>query len=324
MKKTNLPIQKMVERNRAGLAKQDAWARNTEAKNVTWMDRLTIEELSYGEGERQKLDLIYREKWAKKPLLIYIHGGGFIAGSKEARRTYCGLFADHGFLVANLEYSLAPEAPYPHAIGEIAQAIDFILDHAEAYGIDTNRITVAGESAGGYYAMFAAELGKDKTLLTKLGLPEMRHMEYDVKACLLNCPCTDIKLTATSGFPDAGLMTRAFVGASLEEIKAGDLDVELAQKSPLTYVTADFPPCFLIYGQFDQLRFNALALAGRLREKGVRHRLYKSTGIFYGQHTTTMIFKGKKAFDCFDAILAFLNDVFPGQKDAAPRKDNAE
>lgn len=306
MKKKNLSLQEQAEANRRSLAKQDAWARNTEAKNVTWMERLTVEELSYGEGARQKLDLIYRDKAAVRPLLIYIHGGGYVAGTKEARRSYCGIYADHGFAVANLEYTLAPEAAYPAAIGEIARAIDFVLDRAAEYGIDAAHIAVAGESAGGYYAMYAALMAKDKGLLPKLGLAPMRHTDYDVKACLLNCPCTDLKLTATSGFPAADLFMKAYVGRSLQEIKAGTCNAELAGKSPMTYVGADFPPTFLIYGQLDQLRFNALALADRLKEKGVDHFLYKSTGIFYGQHTTTMIFKGKKAFACFEAALAFL------------------
>jgi len=313
MGKKGLTLQEQAKKKRASLAKQDLWARNIEDQNVTWMSRLHIEELSYGGGERQRLDLIFRDKNINKPLLIYIHGGGYVAGTKEAGRNYCGIYADHGYAVANLEYSLAPEEPYPTAIGGIAQAIDFILDHAQDYGIDPDRIAVAGESAGGYYAMFAAEIGKDKTLLPKLGLPEMRHAQFDVKACLLNCPCTDLKLTATSGFPNADMMMRAFIGRSLKEIRTGKYDAELAEKSPLTYVTANFPPTFLIYGQLDQLRFNALALEDRLREKGVQHQLYKSTGIFYGQHTTTMIFKGKKAFACFEAANAFLKRVLPNK-----------
>lgn len=308
MIKKKLSLQDQAEANRRSLVKQDAWARNTEAKNVTWMERLTIEELSYGDGARQKLDLIYRDKAAVKPLLIYIHGGGYVAGTKEARRSYCGIYADHGFAVANLEYTLAPEAAYPAAIGEIARAIDFVLDKAAEYGIDPARIAVAGESAGGYYAMYAALMAKNKSLLSRLGLAPMRHAEYDVKACILNCPCTDLKLTALSGFPAADLFMQAYVGRSLAEIKAGACDEELKEKSPLTYVEADFPPTFLIYGQLDQLRFNALALADRLKGKGVDHTLYKSTGIFYGQHTTTMIFKGKKAFTCFEAAMEFMRE----------------
>ena len=62
MKKNNLSLQEQAEANRRSLDKQNAWARNTEAKNVTWMERLTVEELAYGESARQKLDLIYREK----------------------------------------------------------------------------------------------------------------------------------------------------------------------------------------------------------------------------------------------------------------------
>ena len=181
-----------------------------------------------------------------------------------------------------------------------------MLDRAAEYGIDASRIAVAGESAGGYYAMYAALMAKDKSLLSRLGLAPLRHADYDVKACILNCPCTDLKLTALSGFPAADLFMQAYVGRALAEIKTGVCDAELSEKSPMTYVEENFPPTFLIYGQLDQLRFNALALAERLKGKGVVHTLYKSTGIFYGQHTTTMIFKGKKAFTCFEAALGFL------------------
>ncbi|MDY6335028.1 MAG: hypothetical protein SPL56_09525 [Lachnospiraceae bacterium] len=98
---------------------------------------------------------------------------------------------------------------------------------------------------------------------------------------------------------------QAFASRSLADIKTRAFDAELSEKSPMTYVEASFPPTFLIYGQLDQLRLNALA--DGLKEKGVNHTLYKSTGIFYGQHTTTMIFKGKKAFACFEAAMNFLN-----------------
>ncbi len=302
----NKNLQEQAEANRKNLAKQDAWAHDMEAKNVTWMKSLTIEEFAYGSGDRQKLDLIYRNKQDRKPLLIYIHGGGYVAGQKEARRNYCGIYASQGFAVANIEYTLAPEAPYPTAIGEIAQAIDWVLDKAAEYNIDVGHIAVGGESAGGYYAMYAALLAKDKYLLERLGFEPMHHSEYDVKACILNCPCTHLKLTALSGFPEAELFMNAYVNLSMDDIKKGNCNDVLDEKSPLTYVEDNFSPTFLIYGQFDKLRNNALALAERFKEKHVRHTLYKGTGIFYGQHTTHMIFKGKKAFKCFEQVMELI------------------
>lgn len=161
-------IEERVRKNRENLSKQDAWARSIE--KTDFMEHVTVEEHSYGDGERERLDYIYtnEEKEFKRPVFFYIHGGGWIAGSKEARRNYCGKFADSGYFVANIEYDLAPEAKFPTAIGQCIRAVDFVLDHAEKYHLDTGRIAVGGESAGVYYAAFVSAISKDKEIILQL------------------------------------------------------------------------------------------------------------------------------------------------------------
>lgn len=308
MKKKMKSIEERVKENRKNLAKQDAWARSVEKSD--FMSRITVEEHAYGNSAREKLDYIYKKGTdVKRPVFFYVHGGGWIAGEKNSRRNYCGKFADNGYFCVNMEYDLAPEKKFPVAIGQCMQAVDYVLDQAEEWNLDTDRIAVGGESAGVYYAAFIAAISKDKTILEKLGLPPMKHLEFDVKVNMFNCAAVELKNMAEKGFPDVDLMVEAYSGYPMKEILAGEHDKEMERLSPISYINAQFPATFMIYGSLDSLRFNTFKMAEKLEQFGVPYKLYKSTGIFYGQHTTTMILKSKKAFRVFDEVVSYMNGI---------------
>ena len=302
-------LEERVRKNRENLSKQDAWARSIE--KTDFMDHVTVEEHSYGEGKRERLDYIYTKacKELKRPLFFYIHGGGWIAGNKESRRNYCGKFADSGYFVVNIEYDLAPEAKFPVAINQCIRAVDYVLDHAEKYHLDTYRIAVGGESAGVYYAAFVSAISKNKEILGELGLPQMRNAKFDVKVNMFNCGAVDFKNMAEKGFPDVDLMLEAFTGYPVKEILAENRKKELEKMLPFSYINENYPPTYMIYGSLDSLRFNTFKMAEKLEQLGVPHKVYKSTGVFYGQHTTTMIFKSTKAFYVFDEVVAYMNQM---------------
>lgn len=302
-------LEERVRKNRENLSKQDAWARSIE--KTDFMDHVTVEEHSYGEGKRERLDYIYTKacKELKRPLFFYIHGGGWIAGNKESRRNYCGKFADSGYFVVNIEYDLAPEAKFPVAINQCIRAVDYVLDHAEKYHLDTDRIAVGGESAGVYYAAFVSAISKNKEILGELGLPQMRNAKFDVKVNMFNCGAVDFKKMAEKGFPDVDLMLEAFTGYPVKEILAENRKKELEKMLPFSYINENYPPTYMIYGSLDSLRFNTFKMAEKLEQLGVPHKVYKSTGVFYGQHTTTMIFKSTKAFYVFDEVVAYMNQM---------------
>ena len=302
-------LEERVRKNRENLSKQDAWARSIE--KTDFMDHVTVEEHSYGEGKRERLDYIYTKacKELKRPLFFYIHGGGWIAGNKESRRNYCGKFADSGYFVVNIEYDLAPEAKFPVAINQCIRAVDYVLDHAEKYHLDTDRIAVGGESAGVYYAAFVSAISKNKEILGELGLPQMRNAKFDVKVNMFNCGAVDFKNMAEKGFPDVDLMLEAFTGYPVKEILAENRKKELEKMLPFSYINENYPPTYMIYGSLDSLRFNTFKMAEKLDQFGVPHKVYKSTGVFYGQHTTTMIFKSTKAFYVFDEVVAYMNQM---------------
>ena len=118
-----------------------------------------IRDVPYGPHPvAHKLD-VYKPAGASGPLpiMLYIHGGGFVVCSKETHRGIALLkAAGPGYLVFNINYRLAPSHPYPAAIEDACMAYRWVVAHAKFYGGDPGRIVVAGESAGGNLALGVA------------------------------------------------------------------------------------------------------------------------------------------------------------------------
>lgn len=89
----------------------------------------------------------------KRPALVFFHGGGWIGGTVYTVENVCKLIAELAdAVVFNVDYSLAPEKPFPNGLNDNYYALKHVYDHAEAYGIDPEKICVGGDSAGGNYA----------------------------------------------------------------------------------------------------------------------------------------------------------------------------
>ena len=83
------------------------------------------------------------------PVLVYLHGGGWVLGSPKTHRHLAFRFAEAGYLVFNVDYRLAPESPFPAAYDDCETALDWVLANAADYGGDASRLAVGGDSAGG-------------------------------------------------------------------------------------------------------------------------------------------------------------------------------
>lgn len=85
-----------------------------------------------------------------RPALVFFHGGGFIGGSPFAVENFCRLVAERAqAVVFNVDYALAPEHKFPQGLEDCSAAVRHVRDHAADYGIDPQKITVGGDSAGG-------------------------------------------------------------------------------------------------------------------------------------------------------------------------------
>ncbi len=130
-------------------------------------DKLAVERnVSYGEDPLQKLDL-WRPQGkppaSGAPIVLFVHGGGFVRGDKGDYDNVPAYFARHGMLGANMNYRLAPKAKYPDATLDVGSAVQWLAANATRYGGDPKRIVVVGHSAG---AAIIASYALDRSIET--------------------------------------------------------------------------------------------------------------------------------------------------------------
>lgn len=104
-----------------------------------------------------------RSKRKNRPCLIFIHGGGFIAGSVDVVENPCkGIAEKADAIVFSVDYRLAPEHPFPAGVNDCMDVVNWVYANAESMGIDPNKIGVAGDSAGGNLAAVCALKDRDE------------------------------------------------------------------------------------------------------------------------------------------------------------------
>lgn len=196
------------------------------------------------------LDL-YRPTKDKKarPLVIYIHGGGWMNGHTRqsgAFSDFPAVLADlsaRGYVVASLEYRLAREAPFPAAIEDVRTAIRFLKANASAYGIDAQHVGIWGGSAGGQLAALAAldcgqsPQGDDNSHATQSDCVQAAVGWYGVY---------DFATMPKSAIPRAE-------NSYLDCVKEACPTERIRAASPAAHVDAKDPPVLLIHGTEDKV-----------------------------------------------------------------------
>ncbi len=220
-----------------------------------------------------RIDIYYNEKAARPaPLLINIHGGAWTHGQKETQTGFKRFFKK-GFAVANVEYRLAADAFAPAAIEDVRCAFLYMIENAEKYNIDTARIVVMGGSAGGHLALM-------------VGLPGYNQL-FD-KECSKVKPVKVAAIIDKYGITD---LTSIPEGRWRNKSALLWLDVNkdnirfLSSISPVTYVTPDNPPVFIVHGDADPVvpyRQSAL-LHEALDRAGVKNIFMTVPGGLHGK-----------------------------------------
>lgn len=118
-------------------------------------DAETMKDIPYADqSDEQQLDLYLPARTGTPiPVVVRIHGGGFISGSKNEGDLYMkDAVLEKGWALADINYRLAPKTTFPEPVRDVRQAVRWLKAHANEYGFDNNRFAAWGESAGGYYA----------------------------------------------------------------------------------------------------------------------------------------------------------------------------
>lgn len=192
-----------------------------------------------------KMDVIYSRQRKKSPCIVWICGGSWLQMSKSAHLAYlCGL-ARCGYVVASVQYRTSNEIKFPGQLEDIKSAIRYLRAHAERYNIDSDRIGVMGESAGGHLAALAALTGDKKEF------DKGQFLEYSSE---VQAACTWYLPSDVSRMPGSDNRDREAAPESLLIGKNASVYTEDALKAcPVHYVSEQAPPFLLLHGLCDQL-----------------------------------------------------------------------
>ncbi len=187
--------------------------------------------LVYHEVEDVKLlaDFYRPASDSRVPIVLMIHGGGWITGTRHQVMIHVNRLTSAGFAVLSIEYRLAPKFKFPAQLDDVQAAIRYIQEQADALNVDANKLVIWGYSAGGHLAALAATNPKE-------GLTRP-------KVCVAGgAPCDFTTL------PEDNATLAPFLGGSRRELP----DVYIAA-SPASHATSDDPPTFFFHGDSDLL-----------------------------------------------------------------------
>lgn len=225
-------------------------------------DVVRYDDICYGTDTKWQMLDVYRPKekaGETLPVIVSVHGGGWVYGDKELYQFYCMSLAQRGFAVVNYTYRLAPEFQYPSSLEDTNLVFAWVMKHAEEYGMDTKNVFAVGDSAGGnLLGIYAAVLtNAEYAAQYPFRVPE----GLKLNAAALNCGVYDVAMAG-----DEDEMRRELMKDLLPEKGS---ERELALISPVNHVTENYPPVFLMTAVNDFVKMQAPAMAEKLAEKNV-------------------------------------------------------
>ncbi|MCH5163187.1 MAG: alpha/beta hydrolase [Clostridiales bacterium] len=252
---------------------------------------------------------VYRVKTeCARPAVVLIHGGGFSAGDKKYRKGLSRFFAINGFTVFTVNYGLAPDYVFPEPIVQLVNAVNFVFDNADRFGIDRDRIIVAGDSAGAYYASIVATIGANGDYAAAYGC----KVKPRLLGTVLNCGLYNMQVVLNSKYflnIDDGVLV-SFTGVRKSEFndyKYKDVCM------PFDYINSDFPPSFLIYSPSDFFCKNqGDVLKDRLDELGVYNEHYEARHNS-AIHCFSLNWRGEDAFAANELMMSFAKRLAAGK-----------
>lgn len=196
------------------------------------------------EGTELSINIAFPEinRSQSLPVVLFIHGGGFISGDKDSKNRQLRKFAEKGFVAASAMYRLSPEYRFPSQVEDIKLAIRFLKANANRFSINPDRIIVVGASAGSYLAVMAGVTGNSDAF--------SNHGLYIDQTSSVRAVVAQSSPIGNFTLPKyrESLTVQRLVNAS-----AQDFSKTLQQMSPVTYLDPSDPPFFLSHGTEDEL-----------------------------------------------------------------------
>jgi acetyl esterase len=207
------------------------------------------------------------------PALVYFHGGGWVVGNLDTHDSPCRHLTNAAdCAVVSVDYRLAPEHPFPVPTEDAVAAVEWVAEHGEEIGVDSDRLAVGGDSAGGNLAAVAALVARDR------GGPDIDRQVLIYPA---TSPSDD--WPSTEEHADGQFLSRSEMEWFGDQFFESELDARNPYAFPLQACDhGGLPPATVVTAEFDPLRDEGRAYAEALADAGVdvTHRNYE--GMVHG------------------------------------------
>lgn len=260
-------------------------------------DEVVVDEHVYAvvDGEQLTLDL-YRPAFAEGtlPVVIAIHGGGWVGGDKRDLAELNEYLASRGYVVASMAYRLAPRWKFPAAQEDVTSALRYVQGLAHSHSLDPRRVALLGRSAGAQVALLAAYTAADPAIRGVVSFygPFALRWGYENPA--------------KPGVVDSSGLLETYLG--------GPPDTHLEQyyaAEPARFVTPETPPTLFIQGLRDEhvSPFHAEFVSSRLIDAGVPHAVVRMP---WATHGCDFVFSGPCGQVSTYAVERFLATMLRG------------
>lgn len=220
-----------------------------------------VEDIAYGPHKMNVLD-VYRPSTTeeKLPVIVSVHGGGWVYGDKKLYSYYCTDLAKRGFVVVNFTYRLSPENKFPCHLEDTVSVFDWVKKNADKFGMDTEHVFAVGDSAGGHILALYCAMCTNPEYAAKYAFKPVENLIPTAVA--LNCAVLDMDAIKSSTASNTLMLMK-------DVLPKGKIEECIALANPIAYVNEKFPPCFIMTSNEDFLKEQPETFIKKLEECGV-------------------------------------------------------
>jgi acetyl esterase len=213
------------------------------------------------------------------PVIVYMHGGGWVIGDLETHDSLCVQFAKlTGLRVVAVDYRLAPEAIFPAAHDDCAKAVEYVLSSPPELGQAVQGVALAGDSAGGNLAFSTTVRMGDPRILAQL-------LFYPVG------DCTGANTASYESFREGYLLDKPLMDRFIGDyLPTADLRADPRVSPLLGELPSKLPPTIILTAGLDPLRDEGRMLAGRIAATGNEVHFAEAEGLIHGIATMRKVF----------------------------------
>lgn len=254
-------LKPILDKNWENTGKMDAKRIASQTEPEGLVKILDIPYIDDGE-KAHLLDIYYPEGTTEKlPVIIDIHGGGWMYGYKEINKNFCLKLAEKGFLVASINYRLAGNVFFDDQIRDIFVSLKWLNENLKDYPADTDNIFLAGDSAGGHFSCVTTAVNLNKDMQEDFGVP---YCGFDFNAVAAICPAVDL------------LSPNLLMNVNVP-ILLGDKWRKSKFKKYLDVnqiISKDFPPFYVNTARNDFLKKQCYKLKDILERNNIEHKFH--------------------------------------------------